>query len=128
MHRALRPGGLLLDIHPEPEHAWIEVHLRGQAHRIGQIDQSIQIQDITLARAALQAVIDAHQFACERVMTIEFLYHFDSVDTWLGHLAERRSPDRIGEDLIARARELLCQGDGEIRMLRSTHAARLRRS
>jgi hypothetical protein len=127
MHAALRPDGLLLDVHPEPEHATIEIHLGDRVERLGAIDQTVQIQSVVEGRAALQAAIDAGQWARERAVSFTFIYHCDSVDAWLKHLADRGSDAVIPEDLIARARELLTPGKGELRMLRPMHAARLRR-
>jgi hypothetical protein len=128
IHTALRPDGVLLDIHPEPTHAAIEVHLPDHVVLLGPIDQSAQIADIVAARATLQATIDAHQWWRERAVSFEVLYHFESVDEWLQHLADRGSSAVIPPSLIARARELLRSGPGTLRMLRSVYAARLRRT
>lgn len=128
IHAALRPSGVLLDVHPEPQHARIEVHLPDQVVPLGAIDQSIQIHKIEVARAVLRAEIAGRRWVRERAVSFELLYHFDSVDAWLQHLADRGSESVIAESLIVRARELLAVGTGELRMLRSTYAARLRRT
>ena len=130
IHAALRPSGVLLDIHPEPEHARIEVHLEDgdRIVRLGAIDQSIQIERITVTRAALQRTITAGLWRLEREVSFEVLYHFEGVDAWLQYLAERQSESIIPEGLVARARELLATSPGELIQRRAIHAARLRRT
>jgi hypothetical protein len=127
MRSALRPGGLLLDVRPGHEYAWVHVHRRGRALRVGQLDVSQRIPKDAVADAALQTAIAAGWFVLEREATFEFVYHFDSVDAWLACMAEQWRNGVIGTDLIARARELLSQKRGELRMPRGMHALLLRR-
>jgi hypothetical protein len=154
LHTALRPGGLLLDVRPAPEHPWVEVARsstggndadnrnlgrRDDAVRLGRVDDSYRMGTLATADAALQTAIDAGRFAREREQTFTFVYHFDSVPTWLAYMAEHWSTGRLSPDLIARAwRELPGKtadgGNGgndgdthELRILRAIRASRLRR-
>jgi hypothetical protein len=127
IHAALRPAGLLLDIHPEPRHATVEVQGRNGPVFVGQHDNSAGIAKIHTARAGLDLTIRGGLFARERATTFVFLYSFESVDAWLEHAAERWSETQIPLALIARARALFPSSAGELRVGRRIHAARLRR-
>lgn len=127
MHAALRPAGLLLDIRPAPRHPSLEVVRGGQTVRIGQIDDSYRFGTLASADTALQTLIDAGQFVRERETTFTFIYHFDSVEAWLGYMAEHWHSAHIAGDLVARARDVFSRGGGELRIRRTIRAARLRR-
>ena len=127
IHSALRPGGLLLDIHPEPSHPQLEALTDGQATPIGSLDFSSRFRLVFAGRAALQSVVDAHLFVCERETTFVFIYHFATIDIWLDHVATRWSDARIPAGMTERARDLLATGEGELRISREIHAARLRK-
>lgn len=127
IHSALRPGGLLLDIHPEPMHPWLVAQVDAQAIPVGQLDESIRIGTVRFARAALQQGIDERLFISERETTFVFTYHFASVDAWLGHMAEHWASAGIPAEMAERARDLLATGKGELRIPREIHAARLRK-
>lgn len=128
MYSALRPGGVLLDVRPAPERAWVEVQRAGTARRLGQIDDPSRVKTLAASDAALQVLIDAGRFVREREQTFPFVYHFDSVDAWLAYMAEHWSSARVADELIGRAREALSSHtNGELRIVRSIHAARLRR-
>jgi hypothetical protein len=134
IHAALRPQGLLLDVRPEPRHPWVEVQRCAAARvgerleRLGQVNDSYRHGTLAMADDALQTVIAAGRFARELGETFTFIYHFDSVDTWLTYLAEHWTSASFDPELIARAHAALPAGaTGEVRILRDIHAARLRK-
>ena len=127
IHSALRPGGLLLDIHPEPSHPQFEALTDGQATPIGSLDFSSRFGSVFAGRAALQSVVDAHLFVRERETTFVFIYRFATFDIWLDHVATRWSDARIPVGVTEHAREALASGHGTLRVLREIHAARLRK-
>ncbi len=127
IYSALRPGGLLLDIQPEPKHPWLVAQVGAQTTPLGQLDESFRIGTVRAARAALQRVIDAGLFALERETTFIFTYHFATVEAWLGHMAANWGSAGIPADLVVRAGEMLATGEGALRIPREIHAARLRR-
>lgn len=126
IHSALRPGGVLLDIHPEPKSPWLMAQRGGQMTSIGQLDETFRIGTVLSARAALQSVIDAGLFVHESEITFVFIYHFASVEAWLDHMAENWASARFPVDMVARAREAIATEGGELRIPREIHAARLR--
>ena len=126
IHGALRPGGLLLDIHPEPENSGVEARIGAQAIPLGRLDVSYRTATILTARAALQQCIDAGLFQPEREMTFAFTYHFANVRTWQAYMAENWSTAHIPMAVVERAHAALAGGVGEICIPRAIHAARLR--
>jgi hypothetical protein len=129
MHAALRPGGQLLDLHPDAVHSPVEVDAGGTIVPLGHLDDTLHIHDVHDALAARQVVLDTGQFVLEREIRFTFITHFDSVESWLRFTAEHAQKSVIPAELAARARELLPPGSaGEVRILRQTYAARLRRS
>ena len=58
IHRWLRPGGRVLDIHPEPEAASVEVAANGSLTRIGSFDRPAIYDKIRAARTALAELVD----------------------------------------------------------------------
>jgi hypothetical protein len=133
VHSALRPQGLLLDVRPGPRHPLVAIQ-RGttvdggeRPVRLGKIDDSYRIETLAIADAAVQTMIDAGRFVRERAKSFTFIYHFDSVEAWLAYMAEHWNTAGISAPLIARARNEHAAGAGELRILRSIQASRLRR-
>ena len=127
LHTALRPLGVLLDIHPEPQHALVEIWTGDQTIAVGQVDQTQDSGEITSARAALRQVIADGYFVLERELTFDFMRHYDSVETWLAYRAERKSRGTITDELLARSRALLAQAPGELCVRGGVRAARYRK-
>ncbi len=127
IHSTLRPGGFLLDIHPEPRHPWLVTQTSTQATPLGQLDESYRIGTVLTARSALQHVIDAGLFVTEREATFIFTYHFANVDAWLDHMTGHWASAGIPTGMAERARDQLAAGEGELRIPREIFAARLRK-
>lgn len=94
---------------------------------LGHLDDSAYIRDIHAARAVVEALIQEQLFARERAVVFENVLHVSDVDTWLAYRAERSSRSLLAPEIVARARVLLAQGDGEIRVVERAYAACLRR-
>ncbi len=129
MYAALRPGGQLLDLHPDALHSPIEACVGDAILPLGHLDETRHIQDVHIARAAQQAAIDAGQFVLECETRFTFVSHFDTIESWLTYMAEHAQKAVIPAELVARARELLPPGTaGEVRIPRQIYGARLRRT
>ena len=66
VRRWLRPRGRVLDIHPEPEDASVEVRHGQRLTFVGPYQRPAIYQNIHAARAALAGMVDAGLFARER--------------------------------------------------------------
>jgi len=123
----LRPGGRVLDIHPEPEAASVEVAANGSLTRIGSFDRPAIYDKIRAARTALAELVDVGLYDRERSISFAVVYHFDTVEAWLAYRAERGSLTVVPPALQKRARTLLAQTSGELLIRERMRATRYRR-
>jgi hypothetical protein len=130
VHRSLRPAGVLLDLHPEPEFPIVEIVRDGsEATSIGNVDTTALIGKIHAARAALASAVQARWFDRQRELVFEFVSHFASVEEWLAHRKARRSTGLIDEALLERARALLASPRrGTLVVRERVRATRFRRN
>lgn len=125
VHGALRAGGILLDIRPEPRHPLLYA-VDGEAlTTLGEINDDYRMGTLRDAQVALDTEIAAGRYSLERELTFMFAYHYSTADDWLAHMATDWSSAVISPELAARAR---AKDVGELRILRAIHVSRLRRS
>ena len=89
MHRSLRPGGVLLDVHPQPEPSPIEVRTGSGTTDWGQLEYSPDFIDtMSNADEALVSLDRDGTFTNER--DVEFLlgHHFESLGEWEDYMAK----------------------------------------
>jgi len=129
IQQLLKPDGILLDIHPTNEMAAIAVRLQEQLIPAGWLNESDDYVEYEWADEALQHAIGDRRFALERVGTLEFVWHADSMSDLRAYLAEEWK-DAIIDDLTAmRIEELLKLPvhDKEILVSEAIRIARYRR-
>lgn len=117
-----------MDLHPEPQHSFVEIRRADETIAVGQVDQTDDIGEITSARAALRQVLAEGLFVVEGEQTFEFVRHYDSVETWLAYREERKSSGTIAEEVLAHSRALLAQAPGEVCVRHAIRAARYRKA
>jgi hypothetical protein len=126
VHRWLRPGGRLLDIHPEPEDARVEVRDGDRLIVVGPYARPAIYENIHRARDTLARVVGEGLFARERSAVFEVLYHFATVDAWLAYRLERGTSTEVDPALLARTREVLADMSGELLIREQMRATRYR--
>ena len=127
-HRWLRSGGVLFDLHAEPEQPVVEAITSGGPVYLGRIDNSRTVGNIHSARASLKSVVDDGWFTVERSVVFDFVQRFPDVDTWLRYREDRRATSIVTPEIVARARELFSsQAAFELRTGEHMQATRLRR-
>jgi hypothetical protein len=127
VHRWLRPGGRVLDIHPEPEDARVEVRDGHRLTFVGLYQRPAIYENIHAARGTLAGLVEDGWFARERSVEFEVLYHFDSVDQWLAYRVERGTSTEVDAALLVRARGVLAETPGELLIREKMRATRYRR-
>ena len=125
IHHLLRPDGVLLDVHPQPENIAVEVWRGGRMDQVGHVDQDSS--DITDARARLELVERDGWFATKARRSFDLLMHFPGVDEWLEYRLQEDCSSVVSEDLITRARLLLSEEEGEVVIRESIRASLLKR-
>ncbi len=89
MHRTLRVGGTLVDCHPVPQPASIEVRASAESTQVGQLEYSSDFaQTIANAEQALASLGQKKLFERQRSVEYRILIHFDSVSEWYKYLAK----------------------------------------
>ena len=116
-----------MDLHPEPEHARVQVRIGQTIHDLGHLDDTACIRDIHAARAVLEALIQAKLFVRERSAVFTSVLHVSDVDTWLAYRQERSSRSLLDPQLVERARAYLSRAEGEILIVDRGYAGCLRR-
>jgi hypothetical protein len=127
LHRAIRPGGHLLDIHPEPENARIVVVSGTEKHELGQMNDSAYIADILAGRATIRALIEEGLFVPLAERTFTHRLHASDVDSWLEYRATRSTRSVLDPEIPRRARAILAEQPGEIQVVEHGHAGLFRR-
>jgi hypothetical protein len=127
IRRWLRPGGRVLDIHPEPEAASVEIRPAERLIPVGPFDRLAIYDKIDAARATLDEMTEAGLYVRERSVNFEVLYHFESVYAWLTYRADRGSTTEVPQALQTRARKILAATSGELLVREQMRAIRYRR-
>jgi hypothetical protein len=127
IHRSLRSEGVLLDLHPQPEAAGVEVWKGGRVDRLGHVDQEDDIRDILEARARMDQVEGDGCFVTERRKSFDLLAHFPSAEDWLEYQAREGYNGEVSAELIATANRLLATGGAELVVREPIRASVLRR-
>lgn len=128
VHKALRPKGILLDVHPQPEDPRIEVvHDRG-TQAVGTIDGSEDSRDIRRARRRLSGLQAEGLFNLEHRVIFDISIYHDSVDAWLEFRRERGETSIITEDLLRNARSAMRKKGAQLVARERVRASSLRRT
>lgn len=131
VHRLLKRGGALINIHPTPEPASLEVRLGTRTIPAGWINESDDYARYEQADEALSNVVERELFTLERDGTFEHVVFADSVNEFReDYLAERWKDAYIDDITVARIEELLSTPDSDKELIshESIRIMRLRRN
>ena len=127
IYHSLRTEGVLLDLHPQPEHAGVEVWQEGRVERLGHVGQEEDIRDILGARDRLGRVEGEGWYVTERRRFFDLLSHFSSTEDWLEYQKREGYTGVVSEELLASANRLLATGNGEFVVREPIRASLLKR-
>jgi hypothetical protein len=113
IHRWLRPRGRVLDIHPEPEPASVDVRTPIGIENVGPFERPALDEKIRAARTALSRMVVAGHFVPQRSVIFEVVSYHANVDAWLEYRARRNSTSPVDPALLDRAREMMIRLGGE---------------
>jgi len=127
IHGSLRTEGMLVDLHPQPEHAGLEVWQGGRVKRLGHTEQEEDIRDILEARASLDLVVTDGWYLPKRQRFFDLLSHFPTPESWLEYQAREGYSSAVSEELLATANRWLATGGGEFVVREPIRASLLER-
>ena len=112
-HSLLKPGGLLIDIHPTGQHPLVEAHVDGEVRFAGVVDELDDFEEYFKADQALADVNSRGLFLLEREAFFSFLYHAPTIAELADFIAAEWSDAVLHEETIEQARQLMGEpGDG----------------
>jgi hypothetical protein len=100
IHRWLRPRGRLLDIHPEPEPALVDVGTPFGIEYVGPFERLALDENIRAACTALSRMLEGGFFVPERSVVFEVVSHQANVDAWLEYRKKRNSKRPVDPALL----------------------------
>lgn len=126
--RLLTPSGCVLDIHPLPAPASIEVRLAGRVELAGWIQEEDDYIEYGQAEEALGMVVRRGVATIEDRQVFPFVTHADSLSELRAYLAEEWQDAFIDEQTAGRIEDLLRTRvqDKEILVRETVSMARLR--
>jgi hypothetical protein len=129
IHRTLRPGGILLDVHPLPAPAPLELRPpSGTAASVGQSEYSPAFNEtITLAEKALELHKTDGLFIEEKHTDFDSVHHFSTAQQWAQFRDEY--PDDFvpaTDDLVATVAEAFQAPGTHLLMAERARATRYR--
>jgi hypothetical protein len=104
VHKALRPHGVLLDIHPVPAHHRVEVLREGHRSHLGYLDSSAVIERVRDARARLRVAQREGLFELRARRYFDWDAHYSTIEAWFRRRDEYGSMVRIPPELLRRLR------------------------
>ncbi len=124
----LKPGGVLIDIHPNEKQTPVVVRCGDALETVGLIHEDDDYAEYRQANAALTDVLGRGLYTHERAGEFTFVTHAASIDDLRGYLAEEWK-DAIVDDTTERsARRLMsaCAEANEVQIRETLSITRLR--
>jgi len=101
----IKPGGVLLDIHPGLDKAWVEVRVNGKDYFLDVVQETDDYIEYKQASDALGQMVGNGQFAMEETGKFIFIIHADSMEEMRSFLVENWKDAILDKSLDDKARE-----------------------
>ena len=127
VHRLIKPGGILIDIHPSTHIASIEIRLRDRFVSAGWVHETDDYIEYEWADQAVAAAVDRGLFVLERSSTFSFVWYADTLADLQKYLTEEWKDAFIDAVTFMRAEELMSgiEPDKEVLVRETIQIARL---
>lgn len=125
VHRWLKPGGRLIDIHPIGEPPLIEICQDSTAILVGQLQETDDFIEYAQASEALEHVVKGGLFRLDCRETFWFATYAEDVSELVRYLSEEWSDGYLLPETIQKARQLLkdANGEAELRLREQVYIA-----
>jgi hypothetical protein len=105
VHSLIKPGGLLLDIHPGVEKAWVEVRVNGKDYFLDVVEETDDYIEYKQANDALAQAGEKGLFSTEETGKFLFVIHAGSMEEMRGFLTDNWKDAILDESLDGKATE-----------------------
>jgi 2-polyprenyl-3-methyl-5-hydroxy-6-metoxy-1,4-benzoquinol methylase len=107
VHSLLKPGGVLVDIHPGTEKAGILAQVNGKEYFLDSVEETDDYIEYKQANEALAQVIERGLFTIEEAGQFTFLIHAATIEEMREYLTANWKDAILNESVDIKARELL---------------------
>jgi len=105
VHQLIKPGGLLLDIHPGTEKAWVEARVNDKDYFLDVVQETDDYIEYQQANDALAQVRERGLFTVEETGKFLFIIHAGSVQEMREFLTDNWKDAVLNESIDAKAGE-----------------------
>jgi hypothetical protein len=105
VHSLIKPGGMLIDIHPGVDKAWVEVRVNGKDYFLDVVQETDDYIEYQQASDALTQVGERGLFSAEETGKFLFVIHADSMEEMREFLRENWKDAILDESLEGKAKE-----------------------
>jgi hypothetical protein len=129
VHNLLKPGGVLVDIHPNGDPPPIEVNVGGYVMLAGYLDETDDFEEYFKADEALAEVTARGLFLLEREGLFTFMTHASTITELADFLKAEWTDSVVHEETIERAKKLMGElgGGKEVVLRENVRIARYRK-
>jgi hypothetical protein len=107
IHSLIKPGGILLDIHPGTDKAWVEARVNGKEYFLDCVEETDDYIEYQQAGDALAQVLKQGLFTVEETGKFTFIIHAAAMEELREFLAENWKDAVLNESIDKKAKEYL---------------------
>jgi hypothetical protein len=105
VHSLVKPGGLLIDIHPGLDKAWVEVRVNGKDYFLDVVEETDDYIEYGQASDALAEAVKRGFFSVQEPGKFIFIIHADSMNEMREFLSANWKDAILNDSLDGKARE-----------------------
>ena len=117
VHALIKPGGLLIDIHPGLDKAWVEVRVNGKDYFLDIVEETDNYIEYQQANQALTEIVKRGLFSGEEAGEFIFMIHADSMDEMREFLSENWKDAILNDSLDGKAGEYFSKAAESVEVL-----------
>jgi hypothetical protein len=117
VHALIKPGGLLIDIHPGLAKAWVEVRVNGKDYFLDVVEETDNYIEYQHANQALTEIVKRGLFSTEEAGEFIFMIHAGSMDEMREFLSTSCKDAILNNSLDGKAAEYFSKAAESVEVL-----------
>ena len=117
VHSLIKPGGLLIDIHPGLDKAWVEVRVNGKDYFLDIVEETDDYIEYRQANEALTEIVKRGLYSVEESGKFIFIIHAGSMDEMREFLSASWKDAVLNDSLDGKAREYFSKAAESLEIL-----------